>query len=217
MRLSSAFAETIVNLARQTGVDVRIAPVEEELDTETIAYEVSQGRRPLTVVDENLLTSIESSFEASLALRAGGVQRRLGACRRRAAARGGERLGPEQMVRAYRKSDAAPARTSILPPRASRLCPRVRARELRLADSKHLRPLRHSRAVIREDRSGSDDVRPCAASSPPIGQKESRRPKLTLNPPVSNSSGSLSGCASRLTDARLKRPCTDAPTTGVNR
>ena len=49
VRPSSAFAETIKNLARRTGVDVRIVPVEEELDTETIAYEVSQGRRPLTV------------------------------------------------------------------------------------------------------------------------------------------------------------------------
>ena len=63
VRPSSAFAETIKNLARRTGVDVRIVPVEEELDTETIAYEVSQGRRPLTVVDENLLTSIESYNE----------------------------------------------------------------------------------------------------------------------------------------------------------
>ncbi len=63
VRPSSAFAETIKNLARQTGIDVRIVPVDEELDTETIAYEVSQGRRPLTVVDDNLLTSIESYNE----------------------------------------------------------------------------------------------------------------------------------------------------------
>ena len=63
VRASSAFTETLTNLSRQTGVKVRIVPVDERLDTETIAYEVSQGQRPLTVVDSNLLASIETYNE----------------------------------------------------------------------------------------------------------------------------------------------------------
>lgn len=60
VRASSAFTETLTNLSRLTGVKVRIVPVDESLDTETIAYEVSQGQRPLTVVDSTLLASIET-------------------------------------------------------------------------------------------------------------------------------------------------------------
>lgn len=60
VRASSAFTETLTNLSRETGVGLRIVPVDENLDTETIAYEVSQGKRPLTVVDSNLLASIET-------------------------------------------------------------------------------------------------------------------------------------------------------------
>ena len=60
VRASSAFTETLTNLSRETGIPVRVVPVEESLDTETIAYEVSQGHRPLTVVDSNLLASIEA-------------------------------------------------------------------------------------------------------------------------------------------------------------
>ena len=63
VRASSAFTETLTNLSRQTGVKLRIVPVDESLDTETIAYEVSQGQRPLTVVDSNLLDSIETYNE----------------------------------------------------------------------------------------------------------------------------------------------------------
>ena len=60
VRASSAFTETLTNVSRETGIPVRVVPVEESLDTETIAYEVSQGQRPLTVVDSNLLDSIET-------------------------------------------------------------------------------------------------------------------------------------------------------------
>jgi len=63
VRASSAFAESLQVLARQTGVAVRVKHVDESLDTETLVYEVSQGRRPLTVVDSNLLSSIESYNE----------------------------------------------------------------------------------------------------------------------------------------------------------
>lgn len=63
VRASSAFTETLTNLSRQTGINVRIVPVDESLDTETIAYEVSQGQRPLTVVDSNLLASITTYNE----------------------------------------------------------------------------------------------------------------------------------------------------------
>lgn len=60
VRASSAFTATLTNVSRETGVPIRIVPVDERLDTETIAYEVSQGQRPLTVVDSNLLESLET-------------------------------------------------------------------------------------------------------------------------------------------------------------
>jgi membrane-bound lytic murein transglycosylase F len=60
VRASSAFEETLLRVEREEGIDLRIVHVEESLDTETIAYEVSRGQRPLTVVDSNLLRSIET-------------------------------------------------------------------------------------------------------------------------------------------------------------
>lgn len=60
VRASSSFGETLSRIAEEEGVAIRIVHVEESLDTETIAYEVSRGQRPLTVIDSNLLRSIET-------------------------------------------------------------------------------------------------------------------------------------------------------------
>jgi len=60
VRRSSSFAETLRDLSRARGIGIRMVFVDEALDTETIAYEVSRGERPLTVVDSNLLASIET-------------------------------------------------------------------------------------------------------------------------------------------------------------
>jgi membrane-bound lytic murein transglycosylase F len=60
VRASSSFARTLRRLATEKGLDIRIVPVDENLDTETIVFEVSSGERPLTVADENQLASIES-------------------------------------------------------------------------------------------------------------------------------------------------------------
>jgi len=60
VRRSSSFAETLRDLSRARGIGIRMVFVDEALDTETIAYQVSRGERPLTVVDSNLLASIET-------------------------------------------------------------------------------------------------------------------------------------------------------------
>ena len=60
LRRSSAFAETVRDLSRSRGIGIRMVFVDEALDTETIAYQVSRGERPLTVVDSTLLASIET-------------------------------------------------------------------------------------------------------------------------------------------------------------
>lgn len=60
VRASSAFEETLLRIAEEESIAIRIVHVEESLDTETIAYEVSRGQRTLTVVDSNLLRSIET-------------------------------------------------------------------------------------------------------------------------------------------------------------
>ncbi len=60
LRRSSSFAETLRELSRARGIGIQMVFVDEALDTETIAYQVGRGERPLTVVDSNLLTSIET-------------------------------------------------------------------------------------------------------------------------------------------------------------
>ncbi|MDQ3262234.1 MAG: transporter substrate-binding domain-containing protein [Myxococcota bacterium] len=53
VRKSSAFAETLQELSKQVeGLKVVFAP--ESLDTESLAYQVGRGERPLTVVDSHL-------------------------------------------------------------------------------------------------------------------------------------------------------------------
>lgn len=63
VRESSAFAQTLARIAEEERIDIRIVYVPEELDTETLVYEVSRGKRPLTIVDSNLLESIETYNE----------------------------------------------------------------------------------------------------------------------------------------------------------
>jgi peptidoglycan lytic transglycosylase F len=60
VRKSSAFAETLREISAARGIAIRIVYVDERLDTETLAYQVSRGKRPLTVLDSNLLSSIET-------------------------------------------------------------------------------------------------------------------------------------------------------------
>ncbi|MGH9322488.1 MAG: transporter substrate-binding domain-containing protein [Vicinamibacteria bacterium] len=60
VRMSSSFAETLREISRSRRIGLRLVYVDEALDTETLAYEVSRGERPLTVVDSNLLSSIET-------------------------------------------------------------------------------------------------------------------------------------------------------------
>jgi membrane-bound lytic murein transglycosylase F len=64
VRRSSAFVDTLRALADAEGLSLRMVFVDEAVDTETIAYEVSRGKRPLTVVDSNLLSAIETYNDA---------------------------------------------------------------------------------------------------------------------------------------------------------
>jgi membrane-bound lytic murein transglycosylase F len=60
VRKSSSFARTLERISRERGLDIRIVPVNESLDTEMIVFEVGAGKRPLTVADSVQLESIES-------------------------------------------------------------------------------------------------------------------------------------------------------------
>jgi membrane-bound lytic murein transglycosylase F len=64
VRRSSSFAETLRDLSRAHGIPIQLVFVDETLDTESIAYQVSRGERPLTVVDSNLLASLETYNES---------------------------------------------------------------------------------------------------------------------------------------------------------
>ena len=43
---------------------LKVVFVEEHLDTESIVYEVTQGKRPLTVVDSHTLDAIQAYTDA---------------------------------------------------------------------------------------------------------------------------------------------------------
>ena len=60
VRRSSSFSRTLRQLDDELHLGLRLIYVDEERDTESIVHEVSQGRRPLTVVDSNQLAEIES-------------------------------------------------------------------------------------------------------------------------------------------------------------
>ncbi len=60
VRASSSYAETLAGLAAEKEITAKLVPVEETLDAEAIVYDVTQGRRPLTVVDSHILRAIET-------------------------------------------------------------------------------------------------------------------------------------------------------------
>ena len=60
IRRSSSFVRTLRQLDEELHLNLRVIYVEEERDTESIVHDVSLGRRPLTVVDSDQLTEIES-------------------------------------------------------------------------------------------------------------------------------------------------------------
>jgi membrane-bound lytic murein transglycosylase F len=60
VRRSSSFVRTLRELDEELHLKLGVIYVEEERDTESIVHDVSLGRRPLTVVDSNQLTEIES-------------------------------------------------------------------------------------------------------------------------------------------------------------
>ena len=64
VRPSSSFAETLEALQGSDIATFKVVFVEEHLDTESIVYEVTQGKRPLTVVDSHTLDAIQAYTDA---------------------------------------------------------------------------------------------------------------------------------------------------------
>ena len=64
VRPSSSFAETLEALQGSDIATLKVVFVEEHLDTESIVYEVTQGKRPLTVVDSHTLDAIQAYTDA---------------------------------------------------------------------------------------------------------------------------------------------------------
>ena len=64
VRPSSSFAETLKALQDTDIATLKMVSVEEHLDTESIVYEVTQGKRPLTVVDSHTLDAIQTYNDA---------------------------------------------------------------------------------------------------------------------------------------------------------
>lgn len=60
VRASSSYADTLRALAGEKAPGLILEPAPEDMEPEQLAYEVSRGQRPLTVVDGNLLDSIEA-------------------------------------------------------------------------------------------------------------------------------------------------------------
>ncbi|WP_241759421.1 transporter substrate-binding domain-containing protein [Pyxidicoccus parkwayensis] len=60
VRASSTFAATLKELAKEKAPGLVIEAVPETLDPEELAWQVSRGERPLTVVDSHLLTAMEA-------------------------------------------------------------------------------------------------------------------------------------------------------------
>ncbi|MFW6369540.1 MAG: transporter substrate-binding domain-containing protein, partial [Myxococcota bacterium] len=59
VRPGSSYEETLKTLIHE-GTELTIVPVDQSLDTESIVYQVTSGKRPLTVADSHLLDTIES-------------------------------------------------------------------------------------------------------------------------------------------------------------
>lgn len=64
VRASSSYAETLRGLAAK-GVSVKVVEVDEDLETESILQQVSEGQVPLTVADSNIL-DLESTYRDGL-------------------------------------------------------------------------------------------------------------------------------------------------------
>lgn len=60
VRASSTFAATLKELAKEKAPGLVIEAVPETLDPEELAWQVSRGERPLTVVDSHLLAAMET-------------------------------------------------------------------------------------------------------------------------------------------------------------
>lgn len=60
VRASSTFAASLATLAQDKAPGLVVAPAAESLDSEELAWKVSQGELPLTVVDSHLLAAIET-------------------------------------------------------------------------------------------------------------------------------------------------------------
>ncbi len=60
VRASSSFASTLKRIAEENDLDIHIVAVDERLDTETLVFEVSEGKRPLTVALNTQIASFES-------------------------------------------------------------------------------------------------------------------------------------------------------------
>ncbi|AGC45825.1 glutamine ABC transporter substrate-binding protein [Myxococcus stipitatus DSM 14675] len=60
VRASSTFAASLATLAKDKARGLVVEPVAESLDSEELAWKVTQGELPLTVVDSHLLAAIET-------------------------------------------------------------------------------------------------------------------------------------------------------------
>lgn len=71
VRRSSSFWETLSGLKKKRGIDVKLVPVAEEVETEELIGRVARGEIPLTVADSHIL-DVERTYgvdaEAALAL-----------------------------------------------------------------------------------------------------------------------------------------------------
>lgn len=59
VRAQSSYAQTLRKLARSSAPGLKVVPVAEDVDSETIAYQVSRGERPLTVLDSNIWQAVQ--------------------------------------------------------------------------------------------------------------------------------------------------------------
>ncbi|KFA90430.1 transporter substrate-binding domain-containing protein [Archangium violaceum] len=60
VRASSSYADSLRALAGEKAPGLTLEPVPENVEPEQLAYEVSRGQRPLTVLDSHLLAAIEA-------------------------------------------------------------------------------------------------------------------------------------------------------------